>query len=61
MGEGAPTEVHTADRVHTITGGTGRFAGATGKVWAHLTLTPTQGPPIVHEDLEAVSWGWIRY
>jgi hypothetical protein len=61
--QGAPptTEVHTADWVFTITGGTGRFAGATGRVWAHLELTPFQGPPIIAERLEAVTWGYIRY
>ena len=61
--QGAPptTDVHTADWVFTITGGTGRFASATGKVWAHLLLTPFQGPPIVAETLEADLWGYIRY
>src|SRR6185436_13674064 len=59
--EGAPptTEVHTAEWVLTITGGTGRFARATGTVWAHFELTPFQGPPIIAERLEGVSWGYI--
>ena len=45
----------------TITGGTGRFARATGRVWAHFEVTPFQRPPIIAERLEGVSWGYIRY
>jgi hypothetical protein len=45
-GLGTPTEnpdVHTIVEVHTITGGTGRFAGATGSFIRKYLLNPVTG------------------
>jgi hypothetical protein len=46
MGSGTPTEnpdVHTVVEVHTITGGTGRFAGATGSFTRTFLLNLVTG------------------
>ena len=64
---GAPPtgEDHTSDFEITITGGTGRFTGATGLLHAHNTLHPFQTPtpesPFIVETIETVTSGYITY
>lgn len=64
---GAPptTDAHTSDMEFTITGGTGRFTGAIGRLHAHNTLHPFQSPtpesPFIVETIETVTTGHITY
>ena len=56
---------HTGVMTSTITGGTGRYEGATGSITAvnHLTPLPFAafGAPIVLELVEATTRGYITY
>jgi hypothetical protein len=59
-------EVHTATVVLTITGGTGRFADASGTITIPLLLTPScflepSCPGALVETLEGLSTGVISY
>jgi hypothetical protein len=57
--------VHTSEMTMTITGGTGRYEGASGTLQASSTLRPfeTAGPdsPYIVETVEAVNRGTVRY
>ena len=55
--------VHVAELDLTITGGTGRFSGATGTLRSVPTLTPILPivPPTIHETVDGTVSGHIRY
>jgi hypothetical protein len=65
LGPPPTAEVHVSVFESTITGGTGRFSGATGTLRSPLTITRTRFPtpesPIVGEHLEGFSEGWVRF
>ena len=63
---GAPNpNFHTSEMTLTITGGTGRYIGATGSISAVNHLTPfefpTAGSPYLLETIEATTRGYITY
>lgn len=57
--------VYPAHFEHTITGGTGKFTGATGVIIAANTGSPFEFPtaesPFLVLTLESAGSGWIRY
>jgi hypothetical protein len=63
---GAPNpNFHPARMTLTITGGTGRYSGATGSISGEMQLTPFEFPtavsPYVLETIEAATRGYITY